>query len=74
MARKTRAENDADAITRDSREFLLARLNGKKPAVPDSVWHGNDCWIIETGGGGWKISKRGQAVMSVLAMRALSEQ
>ena len=68
--RKTQAENDADTITRDSRDFLLAHARGEhKPAVPDSAWHGNDCWIIQTGGGGWKISERGLMAMAVLSAR-----
>ena len=67
MARKTSAENDADTITRESREFLLAHSRREKPAVPDSVWHGNDSWIIQTGAGGWKISERGLMAMAVLS-------
>ena len=70
MARKTKAENDADTITRDSREFLLAHSRREKPAVPDSAWHGADCWIIETGAGGWRISERGREAMAVLSARA----
>lgn len=70
MARNTKAENDADTITRDSREFLLAHSRGEKPTVPDSAWHGNDCWIIETGHGGWRISERGREAMAVLSARA----
>lgn len=71
MARKTQPENDADTITRDSREFLLSHARGeKKPAVPDSVWHGNDCWILNHGGRGWIISERGREAMAVLSARA----
>lgn len=71
MTRKTKAENDADTITRASREFLLAHALGEKqPAVPDSVWHGNDCWILNHGGRGWVISERGRKAMAVLSARA----
>lgn len=67
--RQSKAENDADTITRDSREFLLAHSRGEKPSVPDSAWHGTDCWIIETGHGGWRISERGRETMAVLSAR-----
>lgn len=67
--RKTKAENDADTITRDSREFLLAHSRHESPAVPDSVWHGVDCWVLETGGAGWRISERGLEAMAVLSAR-----
>lgn len=70
MPRKTKAENDADGITRDSRDFLLAHSRGQRPSVPDSAWHGNDCWIIECGAGGWRISERGRECMAVLSARA----
>lgn len=68
--RKTRAENDVECITRDSRDFLLARVRGERPVVPDSVWHGADCWVIETGAYGWKISERGREAMAVLSAQA----
>lgn len=64
--RRTKAENDAMSITRDSREFLIAHAAGKRPAVPDSAWHGNDCWIIECGAGGWRISERALLATAVL--------
>lgn len=69
MARKTTVENDADTITRDSREFLLSYSRGERPAVPDSVWHGRDCWVIETGARGWMLSERGRELMAFLSAR-----
>jgi hypothetical protein len=73
MARKTRMENDADTITCASHKFLLGHSRGQKPAVPDSVWHGDDCWIIEwpLGANGWRISERGHECMAVVSARAI---
>lgn len=70
MTRETKAEADANSMTRCSREFLLAHSRGEKPAVPDSVWHGNDCWVLQTGGDGWRISERGREAMALLSARA----
>ena len=72
--RKTSAENDADCIHRDSRDFLLAHARKQKSVpVPDTVWHGEDCWIIKIGGDGWSISERGMELMTLLSAREACE-
>ena len=65
-------ENDpkraADNLSPCSRRFLLAHARGeKKPVVPDSVWHGHDCWVIEMNGISWRIHSFAREVMAVLA-------
>lgn len=57
----------AESLTRDSKAFLLAQVAGKRPAVPDSVWHGSDCWVLETGGTGWRVNPFARQVAAYLA-------
>lgn len=65
--RETRAESDATSVTHETRAFLIARAQGRKLAVPDSVWHGNDRWVLETGARGWKLSERGEELLAYLS-------
>lgn len=57
----------ADSLTRASRKFLLALKAGERPPVPDSVWHGNDCWVLETHADGWHVNEFAREVADYLA-------
>lgn len=49
----------AGSLQKASRTFLLDHADKKKPDVPDAVWHGIDCWVLDISGYGWKISDDG---------------
>jgi hypothetical protein len=57
----------AESLAKDNRAFLLAHSKGRKPAVPDNVWHGKDSWVLEHDGRGWRIGVFAREVMTVLA-------
>lgn len=52
----------AASLNAKAKEWLLGTLRGKRVAVPDCVWHGNDCDLIEFSGGGWRVSDFGHSV------------
>jgi hypothetical protein len=60
MRTATRPRRDATkaagTLTRAARAFLLAHARGESPAVPDSVWHGKDSWLLEHHGQGWELT------------------
>lgn len=66
---KTQAETDAGLVTRDGQEFLVNHLAGNTHPMPNSVWRGSDCWMIETNPMGWRISDRGRDLAALLASR-----
>lgn len=54
-------------MTNASKKFLEDYAAGKRSAVPDSVWQGNDCWLITVSGQGWNFSERGKKELQRIA-------
>jgi hypothetical protein len=59
----------AELLSRSAAHFLTEHLAGKRPAVPDCVWSGDECWIIEWphGAAGWRINAFAKEVAAELA-------
>lgn len=55
---KNKPEVAAAGLSRSAREFLLDHLAGKRPSVPNCVWSGDECWVIEwpLGANGWRVN------------------